>query len=112
MGHKDPHRAPGARARRAILDGTWQRDRNASRNHHQPPVRLTAHHPPGPNLSFPLRTMLFTTFLLVTALATVAVLGAMLLSRKPDAEETRVSPALALVAAAAVALTALGIALA
>lgn len=56
--------------------------------------------------------MLFTTFLLVTAIATACVLGIMLLSRKPDAEATRVSPALALVAAAAVALTALGIALA
>ena len=54
--------------------------------------------------------MLFTTFLLVTALATACVLGAMLMSRKPDAEATRVSPALALVAVAAAALTALGIA--
>lgn len=52
--------------------------------------------------------MLFTTFLFATAIATAAVLGAMLLSRKRDAEDTRVSPALAFVATVAIALTALG----
>lgn len=56
--------------------------------------------------------MLFTTFLFVLAVATALVLGGMLLSRKPDAEKTRVSAAFALVAMAAIALTALGIALA
>ena len=56
--------------------------------------------------------MLFTTFLFALAVVTALVLGGMLLSRKKDVEETRVSPALAFVAVAAVALTALGIALA
>ena len=56
--------------------------------------------------------MLFTTFLFVLAIVTALVLGGMLLSRKPDAERTRVSAAFAFVAVAAVALTALGIALA
>lgn len=56
--------------------------------------------------------MMFTTFLFVLAVATALVLGAMLLKGKRDAEETRVSPALAMVALAALALTALGIALA
>jgi hypothetical protein len=56
--------------------------------------------------------MLFTTFLFALAIVTALVLGAMLLLRKKDNHETRFSPALAFVAVAAVALTALGIALA
>lgn len=55
--------------------------------------------------------MLFTTFLFVLAVTTALVLGGMLLTRKRDAEKTRISAALAFVAVAAVALTALGIAL-
>ena len=53
--------------------------------------------------------MLFTTFLFATAVVTAAVLGAMLLSRKQDAERTRFPAGLALVAAVVVALAALGI---
>ena len=56
--------------------------------------------------------MLFTTFLFALAVVTALVLGGMLLTRKPDAEHTRLSPAFAFVAVAAVALTALGIMLA
>ena len=52
--------------------------------------------------------MLFTTFLFATAVVTAGVLGAMLLSRKPDAQKTHWSPGFALVAVAAVALTVLG----
>ena len=56
--------------------------------------------------------MLFTTFLFALAVATALVLGGMLLTRKSDAEETKVPAALAFVAVAATALTALGITLA
>lgn len=55
--------------------------------------------------------MLFTTFLLATAVVTAAVLAAMLLSRKKDARPTRISAGFAFVAIAALCLLALGWAL-
>ena len=55
--------------------------------------------------------MLFTTFLLVTAVATALVLGAMLLRRRPDLAPLRIPYGPAAVLALAAALTAFGIAL-
>lgn len=52
--------------------------------------------------------MLFTTFLLTTAVGAAAVQGAMLLRQQPDAVRTRVPYGLLGVAAAVAGLVALG----
>jgi hypothetical protein len=52
--------------------------------------------------------MLFTTFLLTTAVGAAAVQGAMLLKRQPDAKRTQVPYTLIGVATAVVALVSLG----
>ena len=54
--------------------------------------------------------MLFTTFLLTTAVGAAAVQGAMLLKHKPDAVRTRVPYALLGVAATIAALLGIGLA--
>lgn len=51
--------------------------------------------------------MLFTTFLFALAVVTALVLGGMLLSRKRDVEQTRVSAGFLFVTVAALALLAL-----
>ena len=53
--------------------------------------------------------MLFTTFLLSTAVGAAAVQGAMLLKHKPDAVRTRIPYAFLGVAATIAALVAIGI---
>lgn len=55
--------------------------------------------------------MLFTTFLLSTAIGAAAVQGAMLLKRKPDAVRTSVPYALVGVMATVAALVGLGMAM-
>jgi hypothetical protein len=55
--------------------------------------------------------MLFTTFLLSTAVGAAAVQGAMLLKQKPDAVRTRIPFALLGVVATIAALVGLGMAM-
>ena len=55
--------------------------------------------------------MLFTTFLLATAVGSAAVQGAMLLKHKPDMVRTKVPYGLISTAAAVAALVALGLGL-
>jgi hypothetical protein len=55
--------------------------------------------------------MLFTTFLMTTAVGAAAAQGAMLLKRKPDARQTRVPYTLIGVAATIAALVGLGLVL-
>ena len=115
MVHKGPH--PGIRAYGPVAPPCAETHHATTTNH---PARLTRGPPTGPSSKSttfappPIPNgpdMLFTTFLLSTAIGAAAVQGAMLLKHKPDAVRTRVPYALLGVAATIAGLIGVGMAM-
>src|SRR5688572_12904895 len=105
--HKGPRSGtlclrPGGRLVRKRITQPPPTTRPASPAGHRRAVIHSSGTPPHPD-----RTMLFTTFLMTTAVGAAAVQGAMLLKRQPDAVRTRVPYGPIGVAAAVAGLVAL-----